>query len=110
MAVQAPLPDASVHVVQGRRDWRASPELRAGHYRSCPRTSPPPPEIRHGPRSRNGWSSLPVFGHWIPLVVWAGLFVPMVVHRILIEEPVLFELNGYGDYAKGRKRLVPLLW
>ncbi len=51
-----------------------------------------------------------VFGHWIPLVAWAGLFVPMVVHRILIEEPVLFELAGYGEYANGRKRLVPLLW
>ena len=51
-----------------------------------------------------------VFGHWAPLLVWAGLFVPMVVRRILIEEPVLFELDGYGEYARGRKRLVPLVW
>lgn len=51
-----------------------------------------------------------VFGHWLPLAVWACLFVPMVVRRILLEEPVLLELDGYGEYARGRKRLVPLIW
>jgi protein-S-isoprenylcysteine O-methyltransferase Ste14 len=51
-----------------------------------------------------------VFAHWIPLAVWAGLFVPMVVRRILVEEPVLFELAGYREYAQGRKRLVPWVW
>ncbi len=51
-----------------------------------------------------------VLGNWIPLVAWAGLFVPMVVRRILVEEPVLFELDEYAEYAKSRKRLLPLIW
>jgi len=51
-----------------------------------------------------------VFGSWIAMTIWAVLFVPMVIHRILLEEPVLFELNGYADYANQRKRLVPLVW
>jgi len=51
-----------------------------------------------------------VFAHWAPLLAWAGLFVPMVVRRILIEEPCLFELAGYDEYARGRKRLVPRVW
>jgi protein-S-isoprenylcysteine O-methyltransferase Ste14 len=51
-----------------------------------------------------------VGGHWIPLVAWAGLFVPMVVRRIRVEEPVLFGLEGYAEYARCRKRLVPLVW
>jgi hypothetical protein len=44
------------------------------------------------------------------LVAWAVLFVPLVVPRILLEEPVLFELDGYADYASRRKRLLPLVW
>jgi protein-S-isoprenylcysteine O-methyltransferase Ste14 len=51
-----------------------------------------------------------IFGHWIPLLCWAVLFVPMVVRRIRVEEPVLFELHGYDAYASGRKRLLPLVW
>jgi protein-S-isoprenylcysteine O-methyltransferase Ste14 len=51
-----------------------------------------------------------VFLHWAPLLAWAALFVPLVVRRILLEEPVLFELGGYADYASRRKRLLPLVW
>ena len=51
-----------------------------------------------------------VFAHWLPLLLWAGLFLPMVVRRIVLEEPVLFELAGYAEYAERRKRLVPLVW
>ena len=51
-----------------------------------------------------------VFGHWAPLLIWAVLFIPMVVRRIVVEEPVLFELEGYSEYARGRKRLLPFVW
>jgi len=51
-----------------------------------------------------------VFGHWLPLLVWAALFVPMVVRRILVEEPLLLQVEGYAAYAAGRKRLVPGVW
>lgn len=51
-----------------------------------------------------------VLGTWIPLLLWLILLVPMVVRRILVEEPVLLRLPGYPDYARRRKRLVPLVW
>ena len=51
-----------------------------------------------------------VFAHWLPLVVWVGLYLPMVLRRIALEEPVLFELDGYAEYARQRQRLVPLVW
>jgi protein-S-isoprenylcysteine O-methyltransferase Ste14 len=52
-----------------------------------------------------------VFGHWFPLVVWIGVFVPTAIRRILVEEPLLLELDGYAKYAAGvRYRLVPGLW
>ncbi len=51
-----------------------------------------------------------VFGSWVAALVWAAFFVPMVVRRILVEEPVLFALPGYADYARSHKRLVPGVW
>jgi protein-S-isoprenylcysteine O-methyltransferase Ste14 len=50
------------------------------------------------------------FGSWIAVAAWAVLFVPMVVRRILVEESVLFELEGYEAYARQHRRLLPLLW
>jgi protein-S-isoprenylcysteine O-methyltransferase Ste14 len=51
-----------------------------------------------------------VFSSWLALAVSAALFLPLVVRRILLEEPMLLQLDGYADYAKRRKRLLPLLW
>jgi len=51
-----------------------------------------------------------VFFNWVSLAVWAALFVPMVIRRILVEEAVLLELEGYADYARRTKRLVPWVW
>lgn len=39
-----------------------------------------------------------------------ALFIPAVVRRILVEERSLFELDGYPEFAAGRKRLVPFVW
>jgi len=36
--------------------------------------------------------------------------VPAIVLRIVIEERVLFGIEGYSDFAKRRKRLFPLVW
>ncbi len=51
-----------------------------------------------------------VLGSWVGSVFWLVLFLPMVVRRILTEEPVLYRLEGYADYARRHKRLVPLVW
>jgi protein-S-isoprenylcysteine O-methyltransferase Ste14 len=49
------------------------------------------------------------FNYWT-LSLWALFHVPAVVYRIMVEERALFELDGYSEYAKNRKRLVPFLW
>ncbi len=44
------------------------------------------------------------------LGLWAVFHVPAVVYRILVEEVALFKIPGYSEYARTRKRLIPLLW
>lgn len=51
-----------------------------------------------------------VFYHWAALALWALLFLPLVIWRIRTEEPVLFGLEGYREYAAEKKRLVPWVW
>jgi protein-S-isoprenylcysteine O-methyltransferase Ste14 len=38
------------------------------------------------------------------------ILAPAVILRIHVEERVLFELDGYREYARNRARLIPLLW
>jgi protein-S-isoprenylcysteine O-methyltransferase Ste14 len=39
-----------------------------------------------------------------------GLLAPAIVHRIVVEEQTLMELDGYPAYARSRKRLIPAVW
>jgi protein-S-isoprenylcysteine O-methyltransferase Ste14 len=48
----------------------------------------------------NVWSALAVLLLVLPAFVW----------RIHVEEPVLMQIPGYADYARGRARLLPGLW
>lgn len=50
------------------------------------------------------------FFNWVTLAVYACMFVPSIVARILVEEKVLFQIKGYPEYAKDRKRVVPFVW
>lgn len=50
------------------------------------------------------------FFNWISLAILLFGLVPAVVVRIRFEERALFELDGYPEYARMRRRLVPLLW
>ena len=36
--------------------------------------------------------------------------VPAIVLRIRVEEKMLFQLDEYAEYARLRKRIVPLIW
>jgi protein-S-isoprenylcysteine O-methyltransferase Ste14 len=36
--------------------------------------------------------------------------VPSILLRILVEEKMLFEIEGYAEFAKTRKRLFPAVW
>jgi protein-S-isoprenylcysteine O-methyltransferase Ste14 len=38
------------------------------------------------------------------------ILAPAVLLRVRVEERVLFQLNGYREYARDRARLIPLLW
>ncbi|MCE3013624.1 MAG: isoprenylcysteine carboxylmethyltransferase family protein [Proteobacteria bacterium] len=53
--------------------------------------------------------SLFFFNTWT-LGFWALIHVPAVVYRILVEEKALFQIKGYPEYARNRKRIIPLLW
>lgn len=50
------------------------------------------------------------FFNYVTLTLWAFFHVPAVAYRILIEERSLMELEGYAQYAKNKKRLIPFVW
>lgn len=50
------------------------------------------------------------FYHPVTLALWAFFHIPAIVYRILVEEKAIFEIPGYLEYSKTRKRLVPFLW
>jgi protein-S-isoprenylcysteine O-methyltransferase Ste14 len=50
------------------------------------------------------------FFNWVSLGLLLCAFVPAVVLRILVEEKMLFQIDGYEGYSRGRKRIVPLVW
>jgi len=50
------------------------------------------------------------FCNYITAAVFVILLVPSIIVRILVEEKMLMELDGYAAFAKTRKRLVPFLW
>jgi protein-S-isoprenylcysteine O-methyltransferase Ste14 len=50
------------------------------------------------------------FLNWVTLSAFLLILLPAIVFRIFIEERVLFEIEGYPDFAKKRKRLFPGIW
>ena len=50
------------------------------------------------------------FLNWVTLCIFLFALVPAIVLRIVIEERVLFGIEGYSDFAKKRKRLFPSVW
>jgi protein-S-isoprenylcysteine O-methyltransferase Ste14 len=50
------------------------------------------------------------FFNWVTMGVFLFVFVPAIVLRIVIEERMLFGIEGYADFAKRRKRLFPGIW
>lgn len=50
------------------------------------------------------------FYHPVTLLVWAFFHIPAIVYRILVEEKAIFEIPGYLEYSKTRKRLLPFIW
>ena len=50
------------------------------------------------------------FFNWITVSIFFFILLPAIVLRIFIEERLLFEIDGYSDYARHRKRLIPSIW
>ncbi|HMJ16311.1 MAG TPA: isoprenylcysteine carboxylmethyltransferase family protein [Polyangiaceae bacterium] len=50
------------------------------------------------------------FLNFFAALVLCVVFVPALLWRIAVEERVLMQIDGYPEYASGRKRLVPVLW
>ncbi len=50
------------------------------------------------------------FFNWITLTLFLFVFVPAIVARIIVEEKTLMGVEGYPTFARGRDRLIPLLW
>jgi protein-S-isoprenylcysteine O-methyltransferase Ste14 len=50
------------------------------------------------------------FFNWVTLCVFLFILVPAIILRIIIEEKTLFDIQGYPEFAKKRKRLFPAVW
>ena len=50
------------------------------------------------------------FFNLVTLLIFFLSLIPAIILRIFIEEKTLFRIEGYSDYAKNRKRLIPLIW
>lgn len=50
------------------------------------------------------------FYNHIALALLLVFFIPTVATRILVEEKMLFEIDGYKEFAAGRPRLLPFVW
>jgi protein-S-isoprenylcysteine O-methyltransferase Ste14 len=50
------------------------------------------------------------FFNWVTFFVFLIILVPAILFRIIIEEKMLFTIEGYAEFAKNRKRLFPGIW
>ena len=50
------------------------------------------------------------FYNHIALALLLAFFIPTVIARILVEEKMLFDIDGYKEFAAGRARLLPFIW
>lgn len=50
------------------------------------------------------------FFNWVTVCVFLFVLTPAIILRIMIEEKTLFKIDGYPEFAKNRKRLLPSIW
>jgi protein-S-isoprenylcysteine O-methyltransferase Ste14 len=50
------------------------------------------------------------FLNWVTMCAFLFALVPSILLRILIEERMLFGIEGYSEFAEKRKRLFPAVW
>ena len=50
------------------------------------------------------------FFNWVTVCVFLFILTPAIILRIIIEEKTLFKIDGYPEFARNRKRLLPAIW
>jgi protein-S-isoprenylcysteine O-methyltransferase Ste14 len=50
------------------------------------------------------------FFNLVTLILFLMVLIPAIILRILIEEKTLFSIDGYGAFARHRRRLIPGIW
>jgi len=50
------------------------------------------------------------FFNWVTVCIFLFVLIPAILLRIVVEEETLFEIEGYTEFAKERKRLFPAVW
>ncbi len=43
--------------------------------------------------------------NWVTISVFLLIFMPALLFRIAVEEKILFEIEGYAEFSRDRKRL-----
>jgi protein-S-isoprenylcysteine O-methyltransferase Ste14 len=51
-----------------------------------------------------------LFFNWFLLLAFFGIFIPVLVRRIRVEESYLLQMPEYRAFATGRARLAPGIW
>jgi protein-S-isoprenylcysteine O-methyltransferase Ste14 len=44
------------------------------------------------------------------ILIFLLVLIPAIALRILVEEKTLFKIEGYREFAKSRKRIIPAIW
>ncbi len=50
------------------------------------------------------------FFNWVTAFLFAFVLLPAIILRIVIEEKTLFKIEGYSDFARNKKHLIPRVW
>ena len=50
------------------------------------------------------------FFNTITFSIFLLILIPAIILRIAIEEKTLYKIEGYSEFAKSRKRIIPALW
>ncbi len=50
------------------------------------------------------------FLNWYTILFCTFLLIPAIILRIIIEEKTLFQIQGYIEFAKQKKRIIPKIW
>ncbi len=48
--------------------------------------------------------------NYVTFLIFLLLLIPSIIVRIIIEEKTLIDIEGYAEFAKNKKRIIPYVW